>query len=299
MRGVGGFAGAPIVTAIRTTTTMACTPTLRHKPLVERPRGRVFNRASANRIDMCRTELTCRSVLLQRRCCLGSSCSKRSAATIVEPGQIGRARAANLRFWTPLAKLRDRPGRTTADLSGESGSICRWPRCCARSTRPRASIAMSDPSVPVSRRRFCAGVCQVASGAAFVTMFSACGDGSSPTGPSGMASPLGTVPGRLAGSTVQVTVAGSALADVGGAALVESNAGVFLLSRPGGMRSQPSRPCARTKGAWSTEPRATPTSARVTGRATTGTGQVVNGPARANLRRYSSSFANGVVTIAL
>ena len=106
MRGVGGFAGAPIVTAIRTTT-MACTPTLRHKPLVERPRGRVLNRASPNRIDMCRTELTCRSVLLQRRCCSGSSCSKRSAATIVEPGQIGRARATNLRFWTPLAKLRD------------------------------------------------------------------------------------------------------------------------------------------------------------------------------------------------
>jgi nitrite reductase/ring-hydroxylating ferredoxin subunit len=39
------------------------------------------------------------------------------------------------------------------------------------------------------------------------------------------------VAGRFANSRVQVTVAGSALAGVGGAVLVESTAGVFLLAR--------------------------------------------------------------------
>src|SRR5258705_10705378 len=88
---------------------------------------------------------------------------------------------------------------------------------------------MSETNKPVSRRRFCAGACQAASSAT-LALFSACGGGS-PTSPSGMASMLGVVSGQFAGSRVQVPIAGSALADVGGAALVESVAGVFLLSR--------------------------------------------------------------------
>ena len=158
---------------------------------------------------------------------------------------------------------------------------------------------MSDPSVPVSRRQFCAGVCQAASGATFATMFAACGDGSSPTGPSGMASPLGTVPGRLAGSTVQVTVAGSALADVGGAALVESNAGVFLLSRGGANAFTAIEAVCTHEGCTVTGAAGDIYVCPCHGSRYSRTGQVVNGPARANLRQYSSSFANGVVTIAL
>src|SRR4029450_2040264 len=53
---------ARIGAAIRTTTTTACNTTLSHRPGVQRPRGRVLNRESANRIDMCRTEPKCRSV---------------------------------------------------------------------------------------------------------------------------------------------------------------------------------------------------------------------------------------------
>ena len=69
----------------------------------------------------------------------------------------------------------------------------------------------------------------MASGATLATLFSACGG--SPTSPSRTASMLGVVSGRFAGSGVQVTVAGSPLDNVGGAALVESTAGVFLVSR--------------------------------------------------------------------
>ena len=86
---------------------------------------------------------------------------------------------------------------------------------------------MSDTNAPVSRRQFCAGACQVASGATLATLFIGCGD--SPTAPSGgMASTLGTLAGRFTGSGVQVTVAGSALASEGGAVLVESNASQVL-----------------------------------------------------------------------
>ena len=90
MGGVAGFAGAPIVAAIRTMAT-ACTLTLTHRPAVERLCGCVLDRASANRIDMARTEPTCRSVLLQRRCCLG----------VLPASEVPRRRLLNLeRQWT-------------------------------------------------------------------------------------------------------------------------------------------------------------------------------------------------------
>ena len=94
---------------------------------------------------------------------------------------------------------------------------------------------MSDAHSLISRRRFCAGACQVASCATVASVFAGCGGmASSPTGPSGpSATMLGVVAGRFAGTTVQVPVAGSALSDVGGAVLVESVAGMFLVSRTG------------------------------------------------------------------
>ena len=82
---------------------------------------------------------------------------------------------------------------------------------------------MSDANAHVSRRRFCAGACQVASGATLATLFTGCGGGS-PTSPSGggNVTTLGTVSGRFTTGRVDVTVAGTALAADGGAALVES-----------------------------------------------------------------------------
>jgi Rieske Fe-S protein len=131
-------------------------------------------------------------------------------------------------------------------------------------------------------------------------MFSACGGASSsPTGPSGMASPLGTVPGRLAGASVQVTVAGSALADAGGAVLVESTAGVFLLSRAGGDSFTAVEAVCTHEGCTVNGAAGDIYVCPCHGSRYNRSGQVVNGPAKANLRRYSSSFTNGVVTIAL
>jgi nitrite reductase/ring-hydroxylating ferredoxin subunit len=137
----------------------------------------------------------------------------------------------------------------------------------------------------------------MASGGTIATLLSACGG--SPTSPSGMASMLGVLSGRFTGSGVQVTVAGSALADAGGAVLVESTAGVFLLARTSASAfSAVDATCSHE-------------SCTVTG--TDGniyvcpchgsrynrSGQVMAGPAKASLRQFATSFTDGVVTIAL
>jgi len=157
---------------------------------------------------------------------------------------------------------------------------------------------MSDTNTPVSRRRFCAGACHVASGATIATLFPACG-GESPTSPSGMASMLAVLSGRFAGSAVQVNVAGSPLADAGGAALIQSIAGVFLLSR------------TSTTAFTAIDATCTHEGCTITGADGAGyvcpchgsrynrNGQVLAGPARASLRQYPASFADGVVTISL
>ena len=157
---------------------------------------------------------------------------------------------------------------------------------------------MSDTNTHVSRRRFCAGACHVASGATIATLFPACG-GESPTSPSGMASMLAVLSGRFAGSAVQVNVAGSPLADAGGAALIQSIAGVFLLSR------------TSTTAFTAIDATCTHEGCTITGADGAGyvcpchgsrynrNGQVLAGPARASLRQYPASFADGVVTISL
>jgi Rieske Fe-S protein len=103
----------------------------------------------------------------------------------------------------------------------------------------------------------------------------------------------------LAGSIVQVTVAGSALAEAGGAALVESNAGVFLLSRGGGDSFTAVEAVCTHEGCTVNGAAGDIYVCPCHGSRYNRSGQVVQGPAKANLRRYSSSFANGVVTIAL
>ena len=137
----------------------------------------------------------------------------------------------------------------------------------------------------------------MASGATLATLFSACGG--SPTSPSGTASMLGVVPGRFTGSGVQVAVAGSALADVGGAVLVESTAGVFLLARTSASAftavdavcSHESCTITGADGATYVCP--------CHGSRYNRSGQVMAGPAKASLRQFATTFTDGVVTIAL
>ena len=157
---------------------------------------------------------------------------------------------------------------------------------------------MSDTNA-VSRRQFCAGACQAASGITLATLFSACGGGS-PTSPGGgMASPLAVVAGRFSASRVQVTIAGSPLANVGGAALVESTAGVFLLARTSESAFSAVEAVCTHEGCTVNGADGATYVCPCHGSRYNRNGQVMQGPAKAALRQYGTTVADGVVTIAL
>ena len=105
--------------------------------------------------------------------------------------------------------------------------------------------------------------------------------------------------GRFTGSTVQVTAAGSPLADVGGAALVESTAGVFLISRTNASAFSAIDAVCTHEGCTITGLAGDTYVCPCHGSRYTLNGQVTGGPARASLRRYATTFTDGVVTIAL
>ena len=146
-----------------------------------------------------------------------------------------------------------------------------------------------------SRRAFCVQACQAASCLALAALAEACGGGG--TGPSNVPQ-LSTVNGTASGSTVQVTIdSASPLATVGNAALVRSSSGLFLVSRTG---DQSFTALTST---------CTHQTCTITGfdggnyvcpchgsRFTTG-GRVVNGPASAPLRSFTTAFSNNVLTI--
>jgi Rieske Fe-S protein len=137
----------------------------------------------------------------------------------------------------------------------------------------------------------------VASGATLATLFSACGG--SPTSPSGGSATLPTVAGEFSGSGVRVNLAGSALADVGGAALVESTAGVFLLARTGTNAFSAVEAVCTHEGCTVSGADGDVYVCPCHGSRYNRSGQVLHGPAMASLRQYATTVADGVVTIAL
>ena len=155
---------------------------------------------------------------------------------------------------------------------------------------------MSDRSGSVSRRQFCAGACQVASGATLLTLVSACGG--SPTSPGGATSTLSVLAGQLVGSSVRVTP-GAALANTGDAALVESTAGVFLVARTSASTFTALDAVCTHEGCTITDAQGSDYVCPCHGSRYNRDGRVIGGPAMANLRQYSTTFANDVVTIAL
>jgi len=157
---------------------------------------------------------------------------------------------------------------------------------------------MSDSNTAISRRSFCAGACQAASCATLATLFSGCGGGS-PTSPSSEASMLSVLAGRFAGSNVQVTTTGSPLADVGGAVLVQSTAGVFLVARTSATTFSAIEAVCTHEGCTITGADGSTYVCPCHGSRYNRSGQVLAGPARASLRQYGTTFTDGVVTIAI
>lgn len=162
---------------------------------------------------------------------------------------------------------------------------------------------MPASSQLLSRREFCAGACQVASCATLATLATACsgGEGSptSPSGGGGGTSLLPVLTGQFANSQVQVATAGSALANVDGAALIESVAGVFLVARTGPTTFAAIDATCTHEGCTVNGVSNATYVCPCHGSRYNRSGQVVNGPAKAALRQYSTSFANDTLTIAL
>jgi cytochrome b6-f complex iron-sulfur subunit len=104
--------------------------------------------------------------------------------------------------------------------------------------------------------------------------------------------------GQFTGGGVRVTP-GSALADVGSAALVESTAGVFLIARTGASSFQAIDAVCTHEGCTVTSADGNDYVCPCHGSRYNRDGRVIGGPAMANLRQYSTTFANDVVTIAL
>jgi Rieske Fe-S protein len=148
----------------------------------------------------------------------------------------------------------------------------------------------------ISRRQFCAGACAAASGA----IVAAC-SGSSPSSPSGGGSvtTLGTSTGAFNGTGVQVTVSGSALAAVGGAVVVQSNAGVFLLARTSDSAFSAIEAVCTHEGCTVNGADGAIYVCPCHGSRYDRNGRVVQGPATASLRQYASSVAGDTVTIKL
>ena len=110
---------------------------------------------------------------------------------------------------------------------------------------------------------------------------------------------LGVVPGRFAGGGVDVPISGSALTDVGGAALVQSAAGVFLLARTGANTFAAVDAICSHESCTITGADGNVYVCPCHGSRYSRTGQVLGGPAKAALRPFATTFSDGVVTIAI
>jgi len=141
----------------------------------------------------------------------------------------------------------------------------------------------------------------MASCATLATMVTGCGGDGSPTGPSGggSATDLTLLQGPFANARVRVTTTGTPLANVGGAARVESNAGLFLVSRTSDTTFTVIDGTCTHEGCIITGATATQFVCPCHGSRYSLTGQVQQGPAKASLRQYASTFADGVLSIAV
>jgi cytochrome b6-f complex iron-sulfur subunit len=154
-----------------------------------------------------------------------------------------------------------------------------------------------------TRRHFCARTCRAAAvaalGGSLATLLESCGGGAAgPTSPSGGgAAYLPIVNGTASGSSITVTVTGTALATVGTLALVRTSAGDVLVARTG------------TDAFTALSATCTHQACEITGYAGQDflcpchgsefdtSGRVVRGPAFVALPQFQTQFANEVLTI--
>jgi Rieske Fe-S protein len=107
------------------------------------------------------------------------------------------------------------------------------------------------------------------------------------------------VTGRYTGSVVEVEIAGTALSSVGGAVLVQSVAGVFLLSRTDDASYSAIDAICSHQSCTVTGADGNAYVCPCHGSRYDRNGRVLQGPATAALRRFTTTFTSGVVAITL
>lgn len=162
---------------------------------------------------------------------------------------------------------------------------------------------MTDPLMPVvdhARRSFCTHGCLSAAAIALGTLTNACGgSGSSPTSPGGSGdtgSPLASANATISGRTISVPVDGSPLSTVGGAAILRTPLGNFLIARTG--QDTFSALTAVCTHELNTVANFTGSQFACTfhGSLYSTSGAVARGPATRPLTSYPTSFAGNVVS---
>jgi cytochrome b6-f complex iron-sulfur subunit len=148
----------------------------------------------------------------------------------------------------------------------------------------------------MDRRGFCVNACQIASLFAFGSLLEGCGG--SPTSPSDNVPQLATISGSIVNGAVTVNVAaGSPLAAVGGAALVQSGGSSFLVVRTAqdtfnAMTSICTHEQCTITG-FSSQTFTCPCH----GSQYSTTGAVIKGPATRSLQRFTTAIAANILTI--
>jgi cytochrome b6-f complex iron-sulfur subunit len=159
---------------------------------------------------------------------------------------------------------------------------------------------MSDAK-EISRRNFCLHACQAASCVALGSLIEACGGGGS--GPSSLqltAPQLAVINGSTSANTVVVQIdSSSPLAAVGGAAMVRSSGGSFLVSRTAQETFMALTSTCTHEACTITGFDNTNYVCPCHGSMFTTAGRVVMGPATAPLRTFATQFSNNVLTISI
>ena len=153
-----------------------------------------------------------------------------------------------------------------------------------------------------SRRKFCTHACHAAAAVAIGSVFQGCGGGGggNPSGPSIPPSmPLAVVNGTVAGGAITVTVDGSPLAAVGGAALVRSSAGDVLAYRTAQDAFAAVTAMCTHEACTITGINAQTYVCPCHGSQFTITGSVLSGPATRSLRTYSTSLYGSTLSLAI
>jgi nitrite reductase/ring-hydroxylating ferredoxin subunit len=160
------------------------------------------------------------------------------------------------------------------------------------------------PAMPMAfgtRRDFCVAACQALSLGAIAATLQACGGGgdgnpNSPNGP-----PLASLPAlnaTVVNGAASLSVAGTALASNGGAAIVTTpNFGQVLVVRQDAATVSVLTATCTHQQCTITGFEGGTFECPCHGSRFSATGTVVRGPATANLRRFTASIDNGVITI--